>query len=287
MAAAQFTEMTIVLDCARPVAEDSLDHLHPFGTVRDSSVNSRFNGKLYELLPQRPLKILDLGCAGGGFVEECLKDGHFAVGLEGSDINSRTRRAAWGRIPENLFTCDVTAPFRVRVMGDEERIRFDVITAWELLEHISKPNLEGLFENIRRNLAAGGFFIASASSAHSFHEEHDLHLTRETKEWWVAKLSEAGLKYQPDYVRYFAAQFVRGDFELRDGFHLVCSLDATPSIPLPPANRFFDTASRLRAIIRRTGWYITCDSEEQSRIRRIVQLLRFHYNVGIGIVNGT
>lgn len=76
--------MSILLECSRPIAEDSLDHLYPLGTLQDSSTNPRFNAKLYSLFQIRPLKILGIGCAGGGFVEECLRDGRIGVGLEGS-----------------------------------------------------------------------------------------------------------------------------------------------------------------------------------------------------------
>src|SRR5215468_10939781 len=86
----------IVLRAERAVAFESPDHLFPTGTRRDNSRNWRFNVKLYQLLGRRmprigprgawvywpniQLKILDLGCSGGGFVKDCLDDGYFAVG---------------------------------------------------------------------------------------------------------------------------------------------------------------------------------------------------------------
>ena len=47
--------------------------------------NWRFNHNIGLLFPGRFIKVLDLGCAGGGMVHDFLDGGHVAVGLEGSD----------------------------------------------------------------------------------------------------------------------------------------------------------------------------------------------------------
>ncbi len=47
-----------------PVALDSPDHVFPWGTARDNSVNLRFNQKVYRLFKREFLKVLDLGCSG-------------------------------------------------------------------------------------------------------------------------------------------------------------------------------------------------------------------------------
>ncbi len=128
-----------ILYTNRPVAVDSPDHLFPYGVKQDNSRNPLFNKKLYALLGRKPLHILDFGCAGGGFVKDCLDDGHIAIGLEGSDYCKRTGRAEWSTIPDHLFTCDITAPFFLKAvndLGEETDVKFDVITAWEFMEHI-------------------------------------------------------------------------------------------------------------------------------------------------------
>src|SRR5262249_52883832 len=149
----------------RPVAYDSPDHRFPTGTRRDNSRNRRFNVKLYQLLgrhmprvgprgawvywPNIDLKVLDIGCAGGGFVKDCLDDGYLAVGLEGSDYSKKRNRAEWATIPDYLFTCDVTKDFDVvlRDGGGERRILFDAVTAWEVMEHIAERDLPKVAEN--------------------------------------------------------------------------------------------------------------------------------------------
>ena len=108
--------MAVCVRTAYPLASDSPDHLHPKGTALDNSSNRRFNQKLYTLYRSlgRPLRILDLGCAGGAFVRECLSDGHIAVGIEGSDYSRRWGRAEWPMLGGRaLFTADVARPFEV------------------------------------------------------------------------------------------------------------------------------------------------------------------------------
>src|SRR5205809_2708747 len=105
-----------VLHCTKPVAVDSPDHIAPRGTANDNSRNRLFNRKLEALLGKRPLAVLDLGCAGGGFVKDFLDEGHVAIGLEGSDYSKKLRRAEWATIPEHLFTCDVTEEFEINRM---------------------------------------------------------------------------------------------------------------------------------------------------------------------------
>ena len=129
----QPTPFRIVLRAEREVAVKSPDHLMPWGTKRDNSMNRRFNDKLYALfLRAEQLKILDMGCSGGGFVRSCLDDGCLAVGLEGSDFSKRYRRAEWRTIPEYLFTCDVTGTFEIlmETEGDLRPLQFDVVTCW-------------------------------------------------------------------------------------------------------------------------------------------------------------
>lgn len=49
---------------SKSVAFDSPDHVRPWGTARDNSVNLAFNRKLFWWFRERP-RVLDLGCSGG------------------------------------------------------------------------------------------------------------------------------------------------------------------------------------------------------------------------------
>ena len=111
----QNCDASLVLEAQEEVAYSSPDHAQPWGTKNDNSKNPRFNQKLYKLYSQlqTPLRVLDLGCSGGGFVRSCINEGCFAVGIEGSDYSRRHKRCEWAVIPEFLFTADITRKFRL------------------------------------------------------------------------------------------------------------------------------------------------------------------------------
>jgi 2-polyprenyl-3-methyl-5-hydroxy-6-metoxy-1,4-benzoquinol methylase len=207
--------MSIIVKTDNAVALDSLDHLVPHGTMKDNSRNPVFNRKLYGLFPHRPLYIMDLGCSGGGFVKDCLDDGHRAIGLEGSDYSLIRKRAEWATIPDALFTCDITKPFSV--LENRIGLRFHAITAWEVMEHIPEEGLPQLFGNIARHLHDGGLCIASVSTLQKYH-----HVTVKTKDWWLAVVSDHGFEHLERLVSYFGSDWIRGPHQnAPESFHLV------------------------------------------------------------------
>ena len=179
-----------------PVALTSPDHLHPHGTKRDNTVNLKFNAKLLKVVKSRPVRVLDLGCAGGGFVKSMLDMGHFAVGVEGSDYCKFHRSKEWGNIPDNLFTADIRQPFEI--LEDGQPVRFDVVTAWEFFEHIDLPGLTGVIDNIKRHLKPGGLLIGSINTNSSQSNGIDYHLTVEKPIWWIEMFEINGFVYRRD-----------------------------------------------------------------------------------------
>lgn len=133
--------------------------------------------------------MLDLGCSGGQLVADFRSVGWDAVGLEGSDFSLKHRRANWKTLANvSLFTCDIAKPFRLTLDGDAAL--FDLVTAWEVLEHIPEAGLHVLFSNILEHLRPGGLFIASTSSNPDVHDGNDLHVTKmSNQEWysWIAR----------------------------------------------------------------------------------------------------
>ena len=118
-----------LLETDHPVAVSSNDTKFPRGSKNDNSISPRFNRKLYQLFRgAKPIRVLDIGCAGGGFVRSLLDDGHFAVGLEGSDYPLLNQTGEWSTIPHHLFTCDVTKPFRLTDRATRQPLLFDAIT---------------------------------------------------------------------------------------------------------------------------------------------------------------
>ena len=180
-----------------PIAADSPDHIVPWGTANDDTRDAHFNEKLYEFMAyHRPLYVLDLGCAGGGFVRSLLEDGHFALGLEGSDYSQKRWRAQWGNIPHHLKTCDITKPFAVLDRETSERVLFDVITAWEVIEHIPEADLDQLFRNILDHLKADGYFMGSVCTVPDVDPKTgaNWHQSVYPREWWLERFRAAGFE---------------------------------------------------------------------------------------------
>lgn len=219
-----------VLVSDKPVAIDSDDHKWPRGTLYDNSTNRNFNIKLYYFLNYKfDLKLLDLGCSGGGLVKSILEDGYTAVGLEGSDISKKLRSAEWDTCPYHLFTCDIASPFKL-IDNHQEIVKFDVVTAWEVLEHIPEDRLDALIANIKTHLMDGGYFIGSVDMI----PDGNLltgaiyHVTLKPKDWWLAKFEKFGFKEVLNHP-FEVEDYLRGngqglkDWDPRDGdgFHLI------------------------------------------------------------------
>jgi Methyltransferase domain len=261
----EFTAFShIIVETQKPIAFDSPDHLMPWGTARDNSKNYRFNQKIYQIFYSypAPIKILDIGCAGGGFVKDCLDDGCLAIGLDGSDYSKKFKRAEWATIPDNLFTCDVTADFTVSVKTGEKKtpIAFDLITSWELLEHISEDKIEAVASHVKKHLADHGLWIMSIATVDDIVNGINLHQTVQPREWWIRRFSELGFEHLPSFVDFFNTQFVRGGKKYSGAashsFHLVLSPKTESAPKVPPIgmrDRLFDAwlGSNLQKTLKR------------------------------------
>jgi 2-polyprenyl-3-methyl-5-hydroxy-6-metoxy-1,4-benzoquinol methylase len=215
----QYGRFTLTTD--KPVAYDSADHIAPWGTARDNSVEQRFNAKLTNWILPYDLRLLDLGCSGGGQVRSFIEQGCLAIGVEGSDFSMRQLRAEWATIPEFLFTADITSPFAIRRDGSSETFRFTVITLWEVIEHIHRDALPQVWQNIERHLAPGGVVIMSVSNISDVQGGVELHQTRESPEWWQAELERNGFRHHPDAKAYFGNDWVRWEANAPGSFHFV------------------------------------------------------------------
>ena len=193
-----------------PVALESYDHIYPFGTIRDNNSNSELIKKLKELGIRT---VLDIGCAGGLFVEELLRNNINAIGIEGSDINLKTQRASWVNIPNNLFTADATHPFQIYYK--DSKCVFDVITAWEFFEHIEEQDLRYVMENIVAHSHKDTQLLCSVSNFDSPHEEIDLHRTKKECGFWLELFAAHGF-FEAEYLyRHYVGNYVRyGSFNL-------------------------------------------------------------------------
>lgn len=177
-----------------PIAYESYDHIEPKGTAADNTHCPAFVKRVEELSNGKKIKFADLGCSGGGLVKDFIDSGHEAIGIEGSDYSLRNKRAEWATIPDHLTTADITKPFFIVNEGITGQC--DVMTAWDVLEHIHENDLGVLISNIRNNLKTGGLFVASVATF----EDHPHHVTLKDRDWWINlfkkyKLIDAGDGY--------------------------------------------------------------------------------------------
>jgi predicted TPR repeat methyltransferase len=153
-------------------------------------------------------------------------------------VSQRSGSAEWGTIPHHLFTADASAPLSL-VDREGRTVRFDCITAWEVLEHIPESVLAGFLANIVTNLAPGGIFVGSIAT---FPDADPIlgavyHVTLHGREWWLERFRAAGL-VPVDVHPFETADYVRGhgrglqdwDPADGDGFHVVMrKIDERPS----------------------------------------------------------
>lgn len=197
---------------AYKIAWESPDHIAPCGTKQDNSTNPAFVLLINKILTREflhsQLKFLDLGCSGGQLVKDFRDLGYISIGLEGSDYSLKHKRANWPLLTgKNLFTCDITKPFEIKL--EDKEIKFNLITAWEVLEHIRTEDLDHVFKNIINHLEDNGYFIASTSSISSMSDGLELHQTRITNKEWRMYIEERYKELMPVDIGFKYYQYVR------------------------------------------------------------------------------
>jgi cyclopropane fatty-acyl-phospholipid synthase-like methyltransferase len=175
-----------------PIAYESYDHIEPKGARSDNTKNGVYVRNLIRRFGE-DMKYMDLGCAGGGFVAQFHFNNVFAVGIDGSDYGLKNQTGEWANIPDYLFTADITKPFQI---VDDQRylIQFDVISAFDVLEHIYEADLPQLLKNVNNHMRQGGLFLAGIAT---FPDE-GYHVTLKEEAWWDNLLSDHGfLRTEP------------------------------------------------------------------------------------------
>jgi hypothetical protein len=120
--------------------------------------------------------------------------GVVAIGVDGSDYCRLNKIGYWPLLPDNLHTCDITHPFRFRNDAGEYPVTFDLITMWEVLEHIGESDLALQLQNVLAHLKPDGYFIGSISLVeYSDASNIPYHVTLKPKSWWREKFRENGL----------------------------------------------------------------------------------------------
>lgn len=188
-----------------PDATSSPDFFQPIGAIQDNHSNEIYLNELERVAGGKDFSYLDLGCAGGQAVVDVYLKGNVACGVEGSDLEKMLSSVKWGPTfiggdkivsgAENwekykdvcLFKADITEPFEL-VNSEEETQKFDIITAWDFLEHPRPNSIPGVIENITDHLDDDGVFICLVNT-HPFTH----HQCIRPKEWWLDIFEKNGL----------------------------------------------------------------------------------------------
>jgi|694.fasta_scaffold04533_21 2-polyprenyl-3-methyl-5-hydroxy-6-metoxy-1,4-benzoquinol methylase len=187
-----------------PIAEDSLDHINPYGCVRDNTTNPEYLKEVKNYFNNKQLKVLDIGCAGGQLIIDHFSSGDIAIGLEGSShALSGAGKNNWNIYKnKNLFLCDAAKPYKIQI--NDKQIKFDYIQSWEVLEHISEDKLGIFLTNIKNHLEKDGLFCGSIAKTQCSSGNH---VSLFSLEKWIEIFKQNGLSF----FEYRFKTFLRND----------------------------------------------------------------------------
>jgi SAM-dependent methyltransferase len=200
----------------KPIAFDSPDHLDPVGSIRDNNSNIHFILEIKKYFNNKKINILDLGCSGGQIVIDHILHGDLGIGLEGSSsVFNGAGKHNWEHYyNKNLFLCDINEPFELNENGD--KLNFDCIQMWEVLEHIPSIKFEQLFKNIKKHMKPDGIFIGSVAIV----PDPPRHVSLFSKERWAEIFKEHGFQLENYYFNYLPRAIYQGN----EGFGFTAKL---------------------------------------------------------------
>ena len=185
----EYPPVTLIAEAE--LAVTSADHLVPDSTTEGVYRDTFFVKECMRSLGN-DLTTLDIGTGAGGIVYEFAKNGARSFGIEGSDHCKMNKIGYWSVLGDNLFTCDATRPFYFA--DDRGRLAFDLITSWEVMEHIQESDIPGLLSNVHDNLSEKGWFVGSVSTIEYNGKDGTVyHVTIRDKEWWRDRFMRANL----------------------------------------------------------------------------------------------
>lgn len=138
----------------------------------------------------RPSAFLDLGCGNGALVDlmRRLEDIgpvpiDYSVGVElwlpPGLADARPRR---------YIQADLRDPY-------DAGSRFDLVTCWEVAEHLPPESADTFCDNMARHVKPGGHLVFTAAAPGQGGEHH---VNEQCGSYWRAKLEARGLQYDKD-----------------------------------------------------------------------------------------
>ncbi len=152
------------------------------------------------LLKRSSLKMLDIGCGQGHYLRDAIEEGINAYGI---DISTYALENALAEVKDRITFGSLTEiPF-----ADEE---FDVMTAFDVIEHIHPKDTSNMIEEIRRVLKPGGIIIITTPGSNFGGWVFDLtHINVRPPKFWKLILEEHNFKVQMFYIPSFLKYYVK------------------------------------------------------------------------------
>jgi len=191
----------------------------------------RFLALVQEFRPP-PARLLDVGCATGLFIREAHQAGYQVTGLEASEWAVARARERCGR------AATIVSGFLEKT--DLPPQSFDVITAWDVLEHVSRPT--EIAQRLRGWLADDGWLFLNVPDIES-------RIARLMGKRWVLLLREHLWYYSPATM---SALLGRTGFEpIRFRSHMV---QFSAANVLGRAAQYPAVVGRLSARLASSNW---------------------------------
>jgi SAM-dependent methyltransferase len=168
--------------------------------------------KYIKFLRKRSLKMLDVGCGQGYYVRDAIEEGIDAYGI---DISTDAFEHALAEVKDRITFGSITKiPF-----GDEE---FDVMTAFDVIEHIHPKDTLRMVEEIQRVLKPDGIIIITTPSSNFGNWVFDLtHINVRPPRFWKLIFEEHNLQLKMFYVPSFLKYYMKNHIPLPDSIEFL------------------------------------------------------------------
>lgn len=129
----------------------------------------------------KPGNCLDLGCGTGVYVEEFLRQGVTAIGVEGNLAVKPILKTGH----ENVLFHDLRSPLPLTT-------RFDLVLGIEVVEHIPEDYTEVLIHNLTQHCAKWLVITSGVDS----HGSNPWHVNEQPKKYWIERIEARGLHFE-------------------------------------------------------------------------------------------
>lgn len=153
-----------------------LKNLYASGASCDFNTDLKFIREVidrFNLEENEKINWLDLGCAGGKLILDAAeqKETDICIGLDGSVGVYNQESWSSKKNSHILKNADISKPFTI-LDSKKDKVIFDVITSWEVIEHLYEEDLEQYFNNVHDHLANSGVFIGSIANFPDYRDEN-------------------------------------------------------------------------------------------------------------------